>query len=284
MRRSIVLSSLLLATATIWLASLAGPAGANVARPAGAASPRIYCPGVEPCCPLPTASADACCAQTQTCCATTTCCTTTACCGTTDCCVSGACCTSCSSGGLTIASSSDPSTADRTVVISGALSATPSAGAQVVLWREKAGQSSFHQLATSTTGSSGAYAFTLKRGTVMADQAFYVASGTLRSGTLEQEVRALVGLSSSARTITAGQAVSLTGHVAPSHAGERVLIEQRRAGTWHVIARPRLSKGSSYSMSHRFAHSGKSELRAVLPLDARNVASASSAVTLIVKP
>jgi hypothetical protein len=170
------------------------------------------------------------------------------------------------------------------VVISGVLSASPAAGAQVVLWREKAGQSSFHRVAQTTTDSSGRYTFTRGRGTVMADQKWYVTSGALQSATLEEQVRALVALSPSSRTTLAGQAVVLRGHVTPSHAGQVVLIEQRGSGSWRVIARPRLSKGSSYSISHRFTKSGKSQLRAVLEQDGRNLTSASPTVTLMVKP
>ncbi len=170
------------------------------------------------------------------------------------------------------------------MVISGVLTASPVSGAQVVLWREKAGQSSFQQVAQTTTNGSGDYTFTLGRGVVMADQTWYVTADSLRSATLVETVRALVGLAPSAHTVVAGQAVVLSGHVAPNHAGEVLLIEQRSGGSWRVIARPRLSKGSSYSLSHRFMQSGKSELRAVLRLDARNLTSASPTVKLTVKP
>ena len=171
-------------------------------------------------------------------------------------------------------------------MISGVLTASPASGAHVVLWREKAGQSGFQQLAQTTTDSSGRYTFTRGPGTVMADQAWYVTSGALRSATIDEQVRALVALVASTRTLVAGQAVVLRGHVTPNHAGEVVLIEKwdPPTRTWHVMARPRLSKGSSYSLSHRFGKSGKAELRAVLRLDGRNVASNSPTVTLTVKP
>jgi hypothetical protein len=167
-------------------------------------------------------------------------------------------------------------------VISGALTTSPAGGVQVVLWREKAGQTSFQQIAQTTTDSSGRYSFTRGRGAVMADQAWYVTSGSLRSATIEQDVRAIVALAPSTRTAVAGQAVRLHGHVAPSHAGEVVLIEQKHAGAWRVIARPRLSKNSTYSLSHRFMQAGKSELRAVFRFDTRNTTSASPTVTLTV--
>ena len=51
----------------------------------------------------------------------------------------------------------------------------PQSGAQVVLWRELAGQSSFQKMSQTTTDSSGHYTFTLGRGTVMADQALRLA-------------------------------------------------------------------------------------------------------------
>jgi hypothetical protein len=274
MRRTFVLFSLLLAAASALI--MVGPAGAQL-------SPRTICPQVS-CCGPPTAALT-CCAQTSTCCPSTACCGSTACCPAgTNCCATGTCCTApCSSDSLTITASPNPSTAGRKVVISGVLSASPSGDAQVVLWRERAGQSTFHQVTSTTTDGSGDYTFTLKPGTVMADQAWYVTSGSLRSATLDQDVRALVGLTPSARTIVAGQAVLLHGNVTPSHAGGVVLIEQRRGGSWHVIARPRLSKGSDYSLSRRFMNSGKSQLRAVLQLDARNLASTSPTVTLTVR-
>jgi hypothetical protein len=183
---------------------------------------------------------------------------------------------------VTISSSPDPSTAGAKVVIAGAVVGNPVAGTQVVLWRELAHQSGFQQLAHTTTDSSGRYSFTLKRGTVMSDQAWYVTAGALQSTTVHQQVAAVVALASSARSTVAGHAIVLRGHVTPSHARQVVLVEVRRGGAWHVIARPRLGAGSSYSVSHRFAQPGKVVLRVVLPGDSRNVQSASHTVTVTV--
>jgi hypothetical protein len=165
------------------------------------------------------------------------------------------------------------------VVVSG----TSTAGAQVVLWRKLAHQSSFQQAGQTSTDSAGRYTFTLPRGTVMADQEWYVSSNGQQSATIEQHVEALVGLSSSARSTAAGQAVVLHGHVTPSHAGQVVLVEMSRAGTWHVIARARLGHGSSYAVSHRFARSGTFQIRVVLRADSRNDLSTSRTVKITVK-
>jgi hypothetical protein len=158
---------------------------------------------------------------------------------------------------------------------------SPAAGAQVLLWRELAGQSSFQQIAQTTTDTAGHYTFTMSP---MTNQAWYVTSNGMRSTTLAQQVHARVGLSSSAHSAAVGGPVLLHGRVTPSHAGEVVLIERRSGGLWHVIARPRLGHSSTYASSPRFGRTGTVELRTVLLGDARNVRSISRTVTLTVNP
>jgi hypothetical protein len=153
----------------------------------------------------------------------------------------------------------------------------------VALWRELSGESTFHQVAQTTTDSAGQYTFTLKAGMVDADQQWYVSSNGLQSPTLHQFVNAVVGLAG-LQSIVFGHAMLLRGHVTPSHAGQIVLIEQRRGSQWTVIARPHLGHGSNYGVMHRFARSGTVTLRTVLPGDARNNRSASGMLTVTVKP
>jgi hypothetical protein len=275
MRRSIVLISFVIAAA-IALSALAP------APPAGA----IICPQVSPnCCPPPVQVARSSRHIAPICCQPTTCCAT----GTTKsavCCPSSGCCTPpCVAGSLTIAASPNPSKAGTKVVISGGFTTNPQSGTQAVLWRELAGQSSFHQVSQTTTDTSGHYTFTLGRGKVMADQAWYVTAGGLQSSTVQQRVNAIVGLSSSARSIVVGHVIRLSGRVTPSHTGEVVLIEARRGGgRWQVIARPHLGQGSSYAASGHFSQPGPVQVKAVLPGDKRNARSTSATVTVTVKP
>ncbi len=210
--------------------------------------------------------ANACCAGANACCGAATCCTPDPC---------------TPAGLLTIASSPDPSVAGQKIVISGGLTINPVAGDQVVLWRELAGQTSFHRVAQTMTDSAGRYKFTLKRGTVNVDQRWYVTAAGLQSPTLAQTVGALVGLAGS-RSATAGRAMLLRGHVTPSHAGQVVLIEQRRGANWIAIARPRLGHASNYGAMHTFARAGTAALRTVLPGDARNNRSSSPVLTVTV--
>jgi hypothetical protein len=281
MRRSIVPLALVLTATAVWVMGIAGPATA-ARRAAGIACPGATAHIVPPCCVLPpgvhTSAPDV----------QPFCCQTTPCCAGTPCCATGAigCCTPtpCASGSVTIAASPNPSTAGRTVVISGNVLGSSAAGAQVVLWRELAGQSSFFQMARTSTDAAGAYTFTMIGGAVMTDQDWYVTSNGMLSATLRQQVHALVGLSSSARSATVGRPILLHGRVSPSHAGEVVLIEQKHGGSWQVIARPRLGRHSAWAGSRRFANTGTVELRAVLRADARNVRSISRTVTVTVKP
>ena len=76
----------------------------------------------------------------------------------------------------------------------------------------------------------------------------------------------------------------LRGHVTPSHAGQIVLVEQRKGSQWTVIARPRLGHASNYGVMHRFVRAGTVVLRTVLPGDARNDRSGSSTLTVTVSP
>jgi hypothetical protein len=279
MRRLIVPLSLLAAAAAIWTLGAASPATA------------IVCPGtsphIVPCCPVSPGSTLH---MQPVCCLTTVCCQPATCCATGStaqpvyCPPAGCCTPPCVAGTLTIASSPNPSNAGRKVVISGGLTGSTVSGAQVVLWRELAGQSTFDRMSQTTTDGSGHYAFTLGSGSVMTDQAWYVTSDGLKSATIQQHVGALVGLSPSARSTTVGRTIRLTGHVTPSHAGEVVLVEASRGGTWRVIGRPRLGRGSTYAVSERFSRRGTVRLRAVLPGDTRNEQSSSPTLTISVKP
>lgn len=290
MRRLIFSSSLLVLAVSVFVVAAPGPAGA-AGSVRHSSVPHIICPlqpSVTPtCCPVSTSAKNRGAAGFLPCCPypTNACCpTTTTCCTSSTCCTSATCCTApCTPGALSIASSPDPSTAGRKVVISGGMTSNPVSGAQVALWRKLSGQSSFHQIAQTTTDSAGQYTFTMKPGSVNADQQFYVTAGGLTSPTVQQQVDALVGLVAASHTVGAGQPLALSGHVTPSHAGQVVLIEQRRGGAWAVIGRPRLSHASKYAMSHRFAHAGAVKLRAVLQGDARNNRSNSPTVTVTVK-
>ncbi len=217
------------------------------AAPAGAAAPRIVCPLLTTCCPLPVAtpveaipSPSVCCEPASTFCLASP----------------------------TIGSASDPSVAGRQVTVSGLIPGAGS-GTQVTLWQRLAGEASFESLATTATSSSGQYTFLLAKGTVQTNREWYVTASGRQSATIDQQVQALVTLTH-----------SLHVRVSPDHAGERVWLEQREGAAWTVIARARLNGSSSAVMSAAFSANHRVKLRAVLPGDRRNIASYSPAIYL----
>jgi hypothetical protein len=163
--------------------------------------------------------------------------------------------------GPTLTSSSNPSVAGQKITLTGRWSAS-TAGQTVELWQELPGAKTFSKVATTKTASLGDYQFVRKG--VETNRQWYVAVGGTHSLTMAQRVKAVV-------TLTSGG-----GHVTPNHGGERVWVERETGVRWVVIARPRLTRESTYS----FAGSpcGRPPLRAVFPGDRRNVRSAWNAI------
>ncbi len=180
---------------------------------------------------------------------------------------------------MTIASTPNPSVAGSAVTISGQITGG-AAGTAVALWQELPGQKSFHQIAQTTTDSSGTYKLNRPGSKVKTDRAWYMAAGGARSLTIQQVVKAKVTVSARASKISGGHKVTLTGKVDPSHRGQRVLLEERIGGTWRALGHTRLSKQSRYTVSHRWAAPGVVKLRIALPADTQNAASLSPVTTV----
>jgi hypothetical protein len=175
---------------------------------------------------------------------------------------------------LTISANPNPSAERDQVTISGRLLAGQ-AGMDVALWQELPGQTQFTTIAHAATDTMGNYTFTQAP---VIDRRWYVTSGSQQSTTIDQWVGARVKVTATnVGRHGAGRIVELSGHVAPSHAGERVLIERLVAGQWKVLARARLGPASNYRIA-RLMPRGAIELRAFLPADSRNAESASRVV------
>ena len=162
--------------------------------------------------------------------------------------------------GLTLSASPKPSTAGQKVTITGRWPGN-TAGQTVDLWQQLAAAKTFTDVAHTTTGSLGDFQFVRKG--VETNRKWYVTVGSSRSVTVTQQVRAVVKL------------IGLHGQVVPNHAGERMLIEDKAASGWAVIARPRVSPASTFSFGP-----ADGEVRAVFRGDRRNIRSVSQAVVL----
>jgi hypothetical protein len=242
MRRSF--PSLGLAVAVAAVAVAPGAVLASSAAGRSSAGRQIVCP-LEPsgkvisCCPPPTVPPIPCCASAGTSCAVA----------------------------VTIASSDNPSTAGHAVTLSGRVSSGVS-GVSVALWQQTPA-SGFKQVAQTTTGSGGAYQFV--RADVNTNRRWYVMAAGATSTTLSQSVKAVVTISVSGP--------HARGRVTPNHAGERVLFEQRTGHGWKIIARPRLTGASRYSLA--LPGRGQVDFRAVFGGDKRNVRSTSRAFKVV---
>lgn len=239
-----------------------GPAAAH----ARARSPMIPCPLVDaapgpPCCGPPIASppADA----------------------AADCCplpasgnIQPICCVGASPCSVTISASPDPAVGAQQITVSGTVFGGAPAGMAVQLWQELAGGAAFSKAASTTVGSDGTYSFTAP-GTVNTNRQWYVTVGTLRSATLAEPVSAAVTLF----VRTGRHSTTVHGTVAPSHAGDTVLLQRKLRRKWVTIARPVLSHHSRFSVRYSGGRRVKETLRAVLPADAKNMRSISSTVT-----
>jgi phospholipase C len=176
----------------------------------------------------------------------------------------------------------NPATAGSAVVIHGRVIAVHRHRVAVVLWRRLPGRDRFHRVLRTMTRPSGRYAVAIPPGVVETNQRWFVASHGIRSRVHRLSVRAVVTLAVSDDNPTVGDRVTLSGSVSPSHAGQRVLIEQRTARHWRVIARTRLDSTSKFSVEHAFPAAGVAPLRAVLRPDRRNAFSSSPVVKVTV--
>ena len=161
-------------------------------------------------------------------------------------------------------------------MISGQLLGATTVGMPVVLWQRLPGDSQFHRMLKTTTDAAGKYRISRRARQVQTDREWFAIAGTIRSVTITQAVAAIVTLEA-----VAGKRGStiFAGRVSPSHPGERILLQRHGSRGWLTIARPRLTRASTFTVSHRLAK-GTVELQAVLPADSENVRSVSAPLML----
>jgi len=231
------------------LARSAAPARAAIVCPEGAVSPGCCGPVAQPlaasqCCPVATAG---CCAPI----AATDCCTTSAC-----------------TQQLSIGVTPDPAIDGQSATIRGTLTGGTVAAQPVILWQRLAGQSGFSDVAQTQTDAAGAFQFVQP---VQIDARWYAKSGNVVSSTVHEPVRAAIVL----RASRVGANLTLLGSIAPSHAHERVSLEQLRGRRWATIARPKLGAHSSFAVRRSLLGHSVERFRVVVAADAHNSRSVS---------
>jgi hypothetical protein len=257
-----------LATGALTFAVLALLASSATTKTTATHAPTVICPlivvpccgppvlgvraAVLPCCPVPTAG-------------TAVCCTPTPC-----------------TAGLSLAAAPDPASEGHSVTLTGTLSSGTVTAQTVDLWQRVAGQAAFTDVANTQTSASGGFTF-MRAVTTNAE--WYAEAGSVTSPTLVELVRAAVALHASTVRPAVGARLALSGTIAPSHAGDRVALQQFKGRRWVTIARPVVSPASRF-VGTQTVHGrpgDRARFRVILAADARNAQSVSPVAKITVR-
>ena len=188
--------------------------------------------------------------------------------------------------GLTINATPNPIVAGEGVLIYGQLKGAPVAGQTIRLYHRVNPSPFFTLIGATTTDSFGFYKFTREEGVVMSNRSWFVRGpGFTHSRTVHEHVAAQVSINASSTTADTSTPVTFTGLVAPSHAGQRVFLQQQvgNSDDWRTIDSGVLDGTSSYSITHRFLVPDARDVRTVLRTDPRNIRSESDPVTVTIQ-
>lgn len=124
-------------------------------------------------------------------------------------------------------------------------------------WRKK-GTTAWQTLSSGTTGSEGAYSFTVKPSSNGDYRAIYPSGNTVylggESAIRPVMVRQAVTGSFSDSSVSRGTTAKFSGSVRPYHVGQTIHLQRYAAGKWTTVASTTLSSTSTYSFSVK--HSG----------------------------
>jgi phospholipase C len=190
--------------------------------------------------------------------------------------------------GLTIYGSPNPLTAGRKVRVFGQLvgvrRGVKRCGVSIVLWRRFPGQRRFAVVGRTRTVADGRYSFQIPARSVTTNRDWVTTARGLRSRVLAELVRPAVTLKSTATFAVAGDVEKLSGTLAPSQAGERVLLQRRVGPRWVTVVRPRVGAGSTFSTAHTFTTGRTEQWRAMVPTTPRNLGSSSPVLRIRIAP
>lgn len=180
---------------------------------------------------------------------------------------------------LTIQASANPIVAGQTVTISG-VAASGAGQAVTLLARTKGG--SYAPVATSTTEEGGAYTFAAQA--PLQSTYYEVSEAATRSVALFVGVKYALTLNPPPGSLATGETLTVSGSVAPAHAGASVLLE--RGGPsglgFHPIAASTVAADGTFALTHVFENATAAKLRVRVANDAQNLGSASAPFELTV--
>jgi hypothetical protein len=188
--------------------------------------------------------------------------------------------------GLTIAVTPNPIIAGDHVTIYGQLNGPGSGDQTIRLFHRVNPHGFFTPVGTTTTNSAGFYEFTRAEGVVLSNRSWFARGpSNSHSRTVHERVAALVNLATSTTSGITNHPLTFTGHLTPSHAGQRVLLQEQKGSTddWRTIKAGRIRLDSSFAISARFRVPNAYTVRALFPGDARNTRAASDPLAVTIQ-
>jgi hypothetical protein len=190
--------------------------------------------------------------------------------------------------GLTIAAAPNPISTGDPVLVYGRLDGPDNGGQQITLWHNIADvPGGFTPVTHATTDTNGFWSIPRADGVVTTNRAWFATAGQgVHSRTILERVHATVTLDQPADPLVTRQPVTLTGTVAPNHAGDRVILQRQDGANgdrWRTIDATHLDSGSHYTIVHRFLRPGDRTLRVVFRGDRRNFRGESTPISITVQ-
>ncbi len=186
-------------------------------------------------------------------------------------------------GATTLTASASPTTVvyGKLTIIKGRLSR---AGAPVVLYRQKAGETTFTRIAGKTSSATGA--FTFRRTPVAATTYRLEYAGDehwLPAATeVTVRVRPKITLRATPQEFFLGRRTVLRGVVAPAHPGATVVVQRPVGGTWTDWRTLTLDDSSAFSTSFKPKRWGLRYFRVRIAADADHAAGLSPRLRVVV--
>jgi hypothetical protein len=185
---------------------------------------------------------------------------------------------------LTIAAAPNPVAAGEGVVIYGRLFGPSSGNEPIALYHHVfGGKFGYRRISTTTTDGSGFYEFTRAEGVVETNRNWFVRGPDgSHSRTMHERVMALVSINASSTSTDTAHPIVFTGHVDPTHAFGRVLLQQENGNgdDWRTLRSGHLDGNSDYTIPYRWRRPGVHDVRVVFPGDYRNVRGVSDSATI----
>jgi hypothetical protein len=161
----------------------------------------------------------------------------------------------------------------------------PLAGATTRLQSRSPGAATWTTVSTLTTSSTGTVSASVKPSAnreyrLISDATSAYAAAS--SATVLVQVRQKVTAALNDSSITLGQSVTITGSVAPNHAGQTVILQRYSSGAWQTVKSATLTSTSTYSFSYKPGSAGTRTLRVYRPADAGHASGTSPTMKLTI--